>query len=150
MFFLVGVLVLRVFFRFCKGGEEVFCSRFKWPWSQEITCYSAICSIPDLGLESEEVIISASKGSLDESRVSELKVFFVYKWYVLLVFCRFLSCFFKKKFQKPPRLRFFKGEMNHSISFKHHLPQKERLREFLRSCCCSPWRSRIWVSRFST
>ena len=34
---------------------------------QDISCFNGICSIPDLGLESEEVVISAESGQLDES-----------------------------------------------------------------------------------
>lgn len=40
-------------------------------WStkeQEISCFGAICSIPDLGLESEDVIISVDAAGLDGSR----------------------------------------------------------------------------------
>ena len=35
---------------------------------QDISCFNGICSIPDLGLESEEVVISAESGQLDESK----------------------------------------------------------------------------------
>ena len=36
-----------------------------------MTCYSAICSIPDLGLESEEVIISVDATGLLAAQVIE-------------------------------------------------------------------------------
>ena len=69
---------------FFGAWDDGSCDRhFPWSWVigtaffhletcgfvvlQDISCFNGICSIPDLGLESEEVVISAESGQLDES-----------------------------------------------------------------------------------